>query len=49
MGNGLPVLLAEDVFYEKVVEADKARKRDDQEKEKRKGERLGRAGVLRKW
>lgn len=49
MGNGLPVLLIGDVFYEKVVEADKARKRDDQEKEKRKGERLGRAGVLRKW
>lgn len=46
MGNELPVLLTGDKFYKKVVEVDKAHARDEQEKEKRKGARLSRVGVL---
>ena len=49
MGDGLPVLLTGDVFYEKVVDAAAAQAQVEQEKSLRKVVRSERADVLVEW
>ena len=49
MGDGLPVLLTGDIFYEKVVDAAVAQAQVEQEKSLRKVVKSERADVLVEW
>jgi hypothetical protein len=49
MGDGLPILLSDDVFYEKVVEFEARQRREVQEKEAKKQGRAALAGALLEW
>ena len=49
MGNGLPVLLSDDVFYEKVVEFEVRQHWEVQEKEAKEQGKAALAGALLEW
>ncbi|KZP10647.1 hypothetical protein FIBSPDRAFT_989666, partial [Athelia psychrophila] len=49
MGDGLPVLLTGDVFFEKVVDAEAARKQDERGKKQRQLLRQDRTEALTAW
>ena len=49
MGDGLPILLSDDVFYEKVVEFEARQCREAQEKEAKRQGRAALAGALLQW
>ena len=49
MGDGLPILLLDDVFYKKVVEFEARKCREVQEKEAKKQGRAALARALLEW
>lgn len=49
MGDGLPVLLTGDVFYERVVNAEATRGQEARDKGKRQEERLEQTELLVEW
>lgn len=49
VGNGLPNLLLDDVFYEKLVEFEARQHQEVQEKEAKKQGRAALAGALLEW
>jgi hypothetical protein len=49
MGDGLPVLLTGDVFFEKVVIYEAAQRHEAREKEDRRAEKNARKPAMEKW
>ena len=49
MGDGLPILLSDDMFYEKVVEFEARQHWEAQEKEAKKQGREALVGALLEW